>query len=328
MYLWLAAPLKGLAQPHALSSTEPTLTVCGPPGTVRLTIAHPGGTPLVSPQLQISLPTGVQYGSGSFVSNPAGALQAGPLTFDLPSIPAGQTVVCTFSIEATCQVLPLLSDPNAQIVNNYQLTWQGGTATYTSAPYAILEPALQYTAITNQIYAAAGVGVTFTRTFTITNSGNGALQRFTHRESWQNCLQVVNISGGLVLAQNPTSLLLEFTRVHFPGGDQLDPGESVSFSITYQVRCCTNRSSAFALEWGCQGQVCRTVNATGGVTVSGRTPNLTTSHRWLQERFCYRAGTGFGLPFRTRAMVQPEGSRSGCFSRLTALSTPPALLCL
>lgn len=306
MSLLLTLPLEGLAQLPTLSSTEPTLTVCGPSGTVQLTIANPGGAPLGSPQLQISLPTGIQYVSGSFVSNPAGAIQVGPLTFDLPSIPAGQTLVCTFSIEATCQVLPLLSDPTAQIVNSYQLTWQGGTTTYTSAPYAILEPALQYTAITNQVYAAAGVGVTFTRTFTITNSGNGALQRFTHRESWQNCLEIVHIAGGTVLAQNPTSLLLEFTSVHFPGGDQLDPGESVSFSITYRVRCCTNLSSAFALEWGCQGQVCRTVSAAGGVTVPGGTPNLATSHQWLQERFCY--GTGAGTNNRFRITLQNTGN--------------------
>ncbi len=296
--LSLLLPLVCVAQLPTMSSIEPTLTVCGPSRTVQLTIINPGGSPLISPQLQISLPLGVQYVNGSFVSNPPGATQAGPLIFNLPTIPAGQILICTFSIQATCEALQLLSDPNAQIVNSYQLTWQGGATSYTSTPYTLLEPALQYATITNQIYNAPGVGTTFTRTFTVTNTGNGALNRFTHRESWGNCLEVVNVSGGSIVSQNPTNLLIEFTSVHFPGGDQFDPGESISFSVTYRVRCCTALSSSFTLQWGCQAQVCRTVNAVGGVTVPGGTPNLITSHQWLLERSCYGVGAGTGHRFR------------------------------
>ncbi|MCX7607482.1 MAG: DUF11 domain-containing protein, partial [Bacteroidia bacterium] len=293
-----------VAQPQ-LSSVEPTLTVCGPAGTVQVSLSHPGPGVLTGLTLQVTLPTGIQYVSGSVSSVPGGATEIGAGQFSLPNVPAGQTLVVTFHIRAGCGVLPLLADPNARIRNTYLVSWAGGgSLSVTSPDYAVLEPSLQYTSITNQVYNASGVGVTFTRTFTVTNAGNGALAEFSHRETWGSCLQITATSGAQVVSQSGSELVLgvgaaQFTAVG-DGDALLDPGESVSFSVTYRVNCCTNLTSTFQLRWGCDNTLCRTVNATGGVNVPGGTPNLRAEHRWLVESSCYGQGTGSANRMRLR----------------------------
>ncbi|GIV22860.1 MAG: hypothetical protein KatS3mg025_0519 [Bacteroidia bacterium] len=283
--LWIGGGVFGQVQ---MTSTEPTLTVCGAAGTVQVVIQNTGGATLTGVSLQAVFPTGISYVGGSVSSVPAGATEIGPGQFALPDILAGQTLQVTFSIQAGCDILPLLGDPNAHIRNTYTLSWAGGGSfTLTSADYTILEPALQYASITNQVYNAPGVGVTFSRVFTVANVGSGALAAFTHRETWGNCVQVVSVTGGQVVSQTVSELILSFGAPDFGPNGLFDPGETVTFTVTYRVVCCTNLSSTFQLRWGCNGQICRTVAATGGVTVPGGTPNLQGQHRWLTESSCY-----------------------------------------
>lgn len=296
-----------------ITSVEPTLTVCGPSGTVQISLQNTGGAALTGVGLQVGFPAGIVYQNGSASSLPAGLVEVGPGQFSLPDLPPGQTLQVSFQIQAGCGVLPLLQDPNASLALGYTITWNGGSHSTASNTLSILQPALQYAAITNQTYLAAGIGVTFTRTFTVTNAGNGALARFQHRETWGSCLRVVSVQGAQRISQAAGQHVLELNAAHFSavgnGDGLLDPGESVSFSVTYEVTCCTNLNSTFQLQWGCSNQVCATVNASGGVSVPGGTPNLRVEWLWLQERSCY--GVQAAAANRMRLRIRNLGTGIG-----------------
>ncbi len=286
----------------SVTATEPTLTVCGPSGTVTVTVYNTSGTStLTGVELQVQMPPGVVYIPGTV--SPPGIIElstvpANQPRFGLPDRPPSSTLTLTFQVQATCDVLPFLADENNEVKNTYTLTWSGGgSASYTSTnEYAVKQPALQYTSITNQTFVATTLPQTFTRTFTVTNVGSAPLTTFRHQETAQSGVTIVSAVGGTIITHTASNLVLEFSGAHFGANGLLDPGESVSFTVTYTVNSCSNVQSNFSLTWGCNSEVCATVDATGAVDVIGLgVPNLgqpiyATGHGWFRfvnERACY-----------------------------------------
>jgi len=286
----------------SVMAIEPTLQVCGPSGTVTVTVYNTSSTStLTGVELQVQMPPGVVYIPGT-VSPPGitelSTVPANQPRFGLPDRPPGSTLTITFQVQATCDVLPFLADQNNEVKNTYTLSWSGGgSASYTSInEYAIEQPALQYTSITNQTFVATTLPQTFTRTFTVTNVGSAPISTFRHHETAQSGVTIVSAAGGTIITHNASNLVLEFSGADFGANGLLDPGESVSFTVTYTVNSCSNVQSNFSLTWGCNSQVCATVDATGVVDVTGLgVPNLgqpiyTSGHGWfrfVQERACY-----------------------------------------
>ena len=129
----------------SVTATEPGLQVCGPNGTVNVTVFNTGGSPLTGVQLAVQMPPGVEYVLGTV--SPGTEVSTTPPNqpvFDLPNLPPNSNMTITFQVRATCDVIPFLADENNEVKNTYTLTWNGGgSASYTSAnEYSITQPSL------------------------------------------------------------------------------------------------------------------------------------------------------------------------------------------
>jgi len=277
----------------SVTATEPALQVCGSNGTVTVTVFNTGGTPLTGVQLSIQMPPGVEYVAGTVSPNTVTEVSITPAnqpTFGVPDLPPNSNLIITLQVRATCDVIAFLADENNEVKNTYTLTWSGGgSASYTSATeYSITQPALQYSSITNQVFAATTLPQTFTRTFTVTNAGTAPLSVFRHSETAGASVTIQSSSGGTVITHTSNNLVLEFSGADFGANNLFDPGETITFSVTYQVTSCNAATSNFSLTWGCYNQTCQTVTQTGSVNFASLIPNLNSyKFSYIQESSCY-----------------------------------------
>ncbi len=277
----------------SVTAIEPSLQVCGPNAPVTVTVFNTGSSPLTGVQLAVQMPPGVEYVPGTVSPGTVTEVSTTPANqpvFGVPDLSPGSNMVITFQVRATCDVLPFLADNNNEVKNTYTLTWSGGgSATYTSATeYAITQPALQYQSITNQAFSATSLPQTFTRTFTVKNAGTAPLSVFRHTETAGASVTIVSASGGTVITHTAHNLVLEFSGSVFGANNLFDPGETVTFTITYQVTSCNAATSNFALTWGCYSQTCQTINETGSVNFASLVPNLNSyKFSFVQESSCY-----------------------------------------
>ncbi|MCS6790848.1 MAG: hypothetical protein NZ580_07705, partial [Bacteroidia bacterium] len=255
MRLLRGVALFSLLGAQTITTTEPTLTVCGSAGTFSVTVQNTTGSPLTGVQLAVSMPPGILYEVGS-VTAPATEVSTTPLNqpvFGLPNLAPGASVTFTFRAQARCAILDYLRDPNNEVKNTYQLTWNGGGSyTYTpSAEYNILDGKLDYLSITNQAYTAPIAPSTFTRTFTVRNDGDGRIASFQHIETAEPNLEILSASGGTIISHTAHALTLEFNSTHFAsignGDNYFDPGEVITFQVEYRILACTNLGSTFSL---------------------------------------------------------------------------------
>jgi uncharacterized repeat protein (TIGR01451 family) len=277
----------------SVTATEPNLQVCGPNGTVNVTVFNTGSSPLTGVQLAVQMPPGVEYIPNTVSPGTVTEVSTTPANqpvFGVPDLPPNSNMNITFQVRATCGVIPFLSDENNEVKNTYTLTWSGGgSASYTSvAEYTITQPSLQYLSIANQNFSASTLPQTFTRTFTVTNAGTAPLSRFRHSETSGSSVNIVSSSGGTVITHTAHNLVLEFSGSVFGSNNLFDPGETVTFTVTYQVTSCNAPTSNFSLTWGCYTQTCQTVNQTGSVDFTSLTPNLNHyKFSYIPERSCY-----------------------------------------
>ncbi len=277
----------------SVTATEPDLQVCGPNGTVTVTVFNTGSNSLTGVQLSVQMPPGVEYVVGTV--NPATVTEitttpANQPVFGVPDLPPNSNLTITFQVRATCAVINFLADESNEVRNTYTITWSGGgSASYTSATeYNITQPSLQYLSITNQSFNATTLPQTFTRTFTVTNAGTAPLSVFRHIETSGASVTILSSSGGTVITHAAHNLVLEFSGADLGPNNLFDPGETVTFSVTYEVTSCNAATSNFSLTWGCYSQSCQTVTQTGGVNFASLTPNLNSyKFSYIQESSCY-----------------------------------------
>ncbi|MCS7153623.1 MAG: DUF11 domain-containing protein, partial [Bacteroidia bacterium] len=116
MGLWFS-----LLWAQTITTSEPTLQVCGSAQTFQVTVANTTPNPLSGVQLAVQMPPGVLYQSGS-VTPPATLVSASPQNqpvFALPNLSPGQSVTFTYQAYAGCDVLPFLADQNNEVKNTY-----------------------------------------------------------------------------------------------------------------------------------------------------------------------------------------------------------------
>ena len=277
-----------------VTATEPSLQVCGPNGIVNVTVFNTGSSPLTGVQLAVQMPPGVEYVPGTVTPATVTEVITTPANqpvFGVPNLDPNSNMVITFQVRATCDVIPFLSDETNEVRNTYTLTWSGGgSASYTSAAeYPITQPSLQYLSIANQTFSASTLPQTFTRTFKVTNAGTAPLSSFRHSETSGSSVTIVSFSGGTVITHTAHNLVLEFSGNDFGSNNNLlNPGDTVTFTVTYQVTSCNAATSNFSLTWGCYSQTCQTVNETGGVDFASLIPNLNHyKFSYIQESSCY-----------------------------------------
>jgi hypothetical protein len=122
----------------------------------------------------------------------------------------------------------------------------------------------------------------------VTNAGTAPLSVFRHTETTGSSVTIISSSSGTVITHTANNLVLEFSGSVFGSNNLFDPGETVTFTVTYQVTSCNAPTSNFSLTWGCYSQTCQTVNETGSVDFSALTPNLNHYRlSFIRESSCY-----------------------------------------
>ncbi len=232
--------------------------------------------------VEIPLPAGVSYVSGS-VATTGGA---GGLTiienggtksrpkFLVSNAAIGNNIAFTIARIADCGA-------GASGKDSVYVTSSCGTVSELGAAvntYNILAPSLSITS--PAAIANANVGGTYSRTFSVTNGGNGCLDTLRigiKRPSGSIASPVLKI-GATVIAPTGTNADSTFYKIYaaeLPGGDNLMcNGEMITFTEEFTLFDCAGLTTTYLASWGRHGNICQTTSATGIVTMSSGVPNL------------------------------------------------------
>ncbi|GAB2816874.1 hypothetical protein GCM10027043_16910 [Ferruginibacter profundus] len=236
----------------------------------------------------IALPPSINYVAGS-ATKTAGSLTGSTITennitnlnapvFSVNSITSAGDITFTISRQADCGTLANGKDTIKVNSTDCGTAIENNASTNT---YNILAPVLSLVppaAITNAV-----IGTTATRTITITNGGNGALDTLLYYVVYAGG-GIVNTSGSNAITANGTSFTpgsingdTLFYKIYgatlFGGDNLLSNGETVTITEPIKVVKC-NASTAYGASWG---KKCQTATGTSAVTMANGVPILTTT---------------------------------------------------
>ena len=265
------------------------LTVCNSSSLlkVRLDVA---AASTAGATVTIQLPSGVEYLPGTItktggtaaltIADNGGGANAPNFLLGPSALIAGQFIEFTIDRKATCasRTAAIAGTSFTDVVTG---TIPGQTAsTGTSSAYQLFYPVFSLTQPATQTNAV--VGQTYTRTFTITNGGNGCTNEVSF--SINNTASGVQTTGLTLggVAITPTSTVgttsyYTVTAANLPGGDFCF-GETLTFTETYIVKSC-NAVTNYAAGWGCgsaPASWCQTVSGSGSVAMVDGSASLTS----------------------------------------------------
>jgi uncharacterized repeat protein (TIGR01451 family) len=262
----LAMPV--YAQDVFLKTTGQPTTVCGDEVEFTIEVRNVSGLPLTNVVVDSKMPAGVNferetsttpmYVIGSPVNNPS---------FALGTIGVSDVKFIRYRAKTDCGLIAYLDENDIRngLVNNKT------TATYNSgvifkepngsASYNVFYPVLTLIVNPADKDKPATRREEVTRSFTITNTGNGILkaeQAFVEITREQN-LAFRTITGANLHIDNSTANKTILSFNDFGNGDiTLDPGQSVTLVETVRVVDCgdVNLTTNYFAKWGCNAVAC------------------------------------------------------------------------
>lgn len=268
----------------SITSTVPTqITVCGEAKTFTVSIYNPSPFPVTNDTLKINMPMGISYQAGSVsgtgvsevnISNPNKPV------FLLPPVASlAPTLTISFMAKANCDIISYIAGGGVienTIAVSYSANGQQSTDNATTLTYAVKQPVLAITNITNQSFSGT-LGNTFTRCITITNSGLGELSQFSVTDVHGSGVAVTAVNGGN-WSNSGTTETITFGAAHFSSvgnnNSYFDPGESITFCETVQINGCAGVASDFTASWGCNNQMCQSSTLGANVVFPNLIPNV------------------------------------------------------
>lgn len=269
----------------AISSTVPNqLTVCMPADTFKIRIYNPSPALLTDVLLTAQLPTGVLYELGSISgASEFDVSDLGNPIFSLADLATLSTIDIAFQAAISCDIIAFVAAGNL-IQNEIRVDYNtGNLQTYdehSTAAYAIRQPNLSITSISNQTYSG-NTGDVFTRCITISNGGLGSLEEFELTETHGNGIQINNVDVG-TWTNTGTNEQILLTGIDFSqigNRDTLfDSGEQIVICQTVEVINCISVASNYKAKWGCFSQTCQFSESSANVVFPNLTPNLKVTH--------------------------------------------------
>ncbi len=266
------------------SAVPSQLTICGAAKQFTVTIYNPTPFVITSDTLKVTMPTGIEYESGS-IAGPPGTIYIGHLfpnteVFLLPNIPLLTTITVTFRASAKCNVLSFISGGGVTKNNvrvNYTANGIQGYDLQNTNSYLVKQPYLTITTVTNQSYTG-NIGNVFTRCITIVNAGAGELNNFTFTDTHGSGIQINSVNIGTLFHLNSTLEKVVIDSNQFAGigdGDKLfENGESITICETVAILNCVAASSAFKAFWGCSVNACQSAVSSANIVFPNYIPNL------------------------------------------------------
>lgn len=283
-YLFILCLVLGAYSSYAQSKLNITskipssIGLCGAEETLEIDVRNITTSTVTSNAIELTFPTGMYYVSGSVsgtgvseksVSNP------GKPEFNLPDLPVTGNVKFQVKIIADCNLEAFLTNGGIPSVTA-KATYSGGTASHKSLPLTVNLPSINISSITRQYYNA-DLGEVFVRAITIKNSGTGGIRSFRLSQTFETGLSVVGIRGGSTSSSGNVYTTL-FDTSHFKQiGDKdvfFSKDEEIIVYDTIRVKECTKLGASIKLDWGCNGQTCKTLSYSTNVSLKNKAPEL------------------------------------------------------
>ncbi len=282
-FMGLLASLKGVSQISWNNSVPAELEVCQTGKTASINFTNQTGNTLSNVSLNMQLPQGITYVTGSLSESSAFNVQelsvSNPenVTFSIDDVPDGQSISFDVTIEAGFDALAWLDAGNV-FRNTLILYYNTTSDTAQTSAYNILYPALTITDFSPST-AYVYVGQTFTRTVTIVNGGYGSLSSFVLKDTYDsNYLDLIATDKGSL---NSSTGEITFSSADFTtigDGDGLfEQNESITVTETITVVGCSSTQSTLQAFWGCDGQTRGSNKKYPYTSVSLYPPNLAIS---------------------------------------------------
>lgn len=252
----------------------------------------------------IQLPTGVEYVSGSValvstnanltITENGGTANAPQFKIGPNNLTAGNRIVFTIERKANCAARSYILG-GGTFKDSVSATIAGNTTTENSSSYQVVYPVFSLIQPANQSNAV--VGGNYTRTFTISNGGNGcSTSVYFSVDHTSNGIELNDTDGagpatGIAITSiNGASLTtpIHLTPIstsgsvknymipaaNLPGGDFCN-GESIEITESYKLKSC-NAVTNYVAGWGTSAtDLCQQVNGTGSVSMATGVPSFT-----------------------------------------------------
>ncbi|MES2285829.1 MAG: PKD domain-containing protein [Bacteroidota bacterium] len=280
IFLFLNYYSSGQGNMISISSTVPAnLTVCGAAKLFTVNVYNPSPFLITQDTLLITVPTGIQFVSGSLTGGTFLNDFGGIIKVFLPNIPALTNLNITFMASAQCTVVAFIAGGGITKNNirvNYTANNNHTYNTHNSSLYLVKQPFLTITTVTNQSYTG-NIGDVFTRCITVVNAGSGELTDFTFTDIHGPGIQITASDKGVLTNIGMTAkIILNGTAFLSIGdGDNLfESGESITICETVTVLNCISASSAFKAFWGCSVNACQSTVSSANVLFPNYLPIL------------------------------------------------------
>lgn len=244
--------------------------------------------------VEIDLPDGVSYVSGSVVKTQGVGSQT--ITADGGTVNRPKFAISTATagndIEFTIARIANCGTGNGK--DEVYITSSCGNVSETVANvnnYSVFAGALSMTA--PDPIANASVGSNYSRTFTVTNGGNGCLDTlrlYVVRPAGSIGSPVIAIGATTIPAAraNGDTTFYKVFGVNLPSGDnQMCNGETITFTESFTLINCLNLTTTYGSSWGRNvNNLCQTVNVTGLVNMNTANPNIVYSFSGASVQGC------------------------------------------
>ena len=277
-------------------NTPSNIVVCGNAEIFEIEYINTSGYTLTGQEISISLPDGISYIPGSIINTSGNQVVEDDISdlsnviFTLNDLDDGGTVQFTIEYIADLDAVTWLISGNTPR-NTVSLTTNEGVNSQNSQAYNILYASLNITNV-NPTSQSISSGDTTTRTFTITNAGNGRLSSFILTDSHTAGIDIISSNVGTLNANRDTIFLNSSDFTSIGNGDgYFDTNESLNLTETIVATGCTDAtiSSVIKAEWGCSGSTLTNASTNAHVTVNLKLPSLSISSSSTLES-CFGSG--------------------------------------
>ncbi|MES2138056.1 MAG: PKD domain-containing protein [Bacteroidota bacterium] len=267
-----------------IGSNLPTqISVCGTAKVFTITIYNPSPFTVTNDTLKLTMPSGMAYQVGSVTGAGVTELNTSipnkPVFLLPPIIPLAPALSITITASANCNIITYIAGGGV-VENKIRVDYTANSSqnydNHTTLTYAVKQPVLNITNITNQSYTA-NIGDIYTRCITITNSGLGDLTQFTLTDIHGAGIQINSVNKGVWVNSGSTETVT-FNASHFSSvgnnNGLFEQGESIVICETVKVNNCFLVASDLTAAWGCNNQVCQSSTMGANVLFPNLIPNI------------------------------------------------------
>jgi hypothetical protein len=263
----------GSSQIQIDSDVTQEITVNGPSGNFELVLINNFDTIQNNVQVKVTFPTGISYvpSTASSVSGHTIAeVNLGAGIFEVTSLNAGETAIFNFEITANCDAIDFQL-AGSVFRNQVEVN---SLHSHTSSPYNILYAALSITDITPKNTSLVS-GQIVTRTITIVNGGNGAINNYVLTHAHGSEITITASSKGILSGDTISLVAADFSDVGDNDG-LFEQDEIMSFDITYEAISCTDKTvtSNIKAGWLADEGFCQNSQTFANTAIDFSEPNL------------------------------------------------------